>query len=729
MNKHNAYLKDENLLTLFSLNNMIVPEIQREYVWGNNSDVLEKFLVELEKKAAPCEECHHVHGNKNINVGFLYSYKPSYVKHESERILDEFLIDGQQRITTLFLLLLFRATIEDRIDDFMAICRADEDEYEMGFNYKVRSLTQKFLMQLIKHAKREGNNAFDFIVDLDNTPHWFLDDYKNDPTVMSMISALRSIRKTFGNTSNYYFDYLLTNIHFWHFKTEATSQGEELYITMNSRGEQLSDNEMQKSRVLPSSDLFRYGREWESWQTFFWRNRNKGNSKNANADKGFNNFLACIEGLECFNEPSLRNTNLNVETLQTYIKGLIYICSPEFRKKVSDIYTGLYTSWFDSFIFFLWNELNTYDGRWDIIDPSGGDQALRNDYKNKSIARNKSMLFWPWMTYFKKYGNIIDDGLLIQLLHFYYIRYQCYKRSSTSIETIVKAFIETQGKIHTMDLTINDDEEEDNVNSKTFSDEEILLSRLYYSDDRKTLELEASIWEIQELPYFLDGKGVGGNTVYDFFSDEDIIDRNNALESILVFKDRIINLLGYDDNKLSHVEIKRILLFYVSNGKTYWCQQSPWYYSNYETGTWKRIVRSPHFISFFKDFYSSGLNYDTFLEKKRKEFFEQDENKIINRNDKQWSHRKLVILYDLLSVNGGIWDSKHDNVVLWKNQETELKDEIFLGQDTIWKAARYYDSKAKICLSSDWQEILTRKYKVQIIDFANETSLIEDNAE
>ena len=730
MNKHNAYLKDENLLTLFSLNNMIVPEIQREYVWGNNSDILEKFLMELEKKAVPCEECHHVHGNKNINVGFLYSYKPSYVKHESEKILDEFLIDGQQRITTLFLLLLFRATIEDRIDDFMAICRADEDEYEMGFNYKVRSLTQKFLMQLIKHAQKEGNKAFDFIVDLDNTPHWFLDDYKNDPTVMSMISALISIRKTFGNTSNYYFDYLLTNIHFWHFKTEATSQGEELYITMNSRGEQLSDNEMQKSRVLPSSDLFRYGREWESWQTFFWRNRNKGNSKNANADKGFNNFLACIEGLECFNEPSLRNTNLNVETLQTYIKGLIYICSPEFRKKVSDIYTGLYTSWFDSFIFFLWNELNTYGGNWDITDPRGGDQTLRNDYKNKSIARNKSMLFWPWMTYFKKYGDIIDDGLLIKLLHFYYIRYQCYKRSSTSIETIVKAFIETQGKIHTMDLTINDDdEEEDNVNSKTFSDEEILLSRLYYSNDRKTLELEASIWEIQELPYFLDGKGVGGNTVYDFFSDEDIIDRNNALESILVFKDRIINLLGYDDNKLSHVEIKRILMFYVSNGKTYWCQQSPWYYSNYETGTWKRIVRSPHFISFFKDFYSSGLNYDTFLEKKRKEFFEQDENKIINRNDKQWSHRKLVILYDLLSVNGGIWDSKHDNVVLWKNQETELKDEIFLGQDTIWKAARYYDSKAKICLSSDWQEILTRKYKVQIIDFANETSLIEDNVE
>ena len=53
MNRHNAYLKDENLLTLFSLNNLIVPEIQREYVWGNNSDVLEKFLAELENNADP----------------------------------------------------------------------------------------------------------------------------------------------------------------------------------------------------------------------------------------------------------------------------------------------------------------------------------------------------------------------------------------------------------------------------------------------------------------------------------------------------------------------------------------------------------------------------------------------------------------------------------------------------------------------------------------------------
>lgn len=727
MSKHNAYLKDENLLTLFSLNNMIVPEIQREYVWGNNSDVLEKFLLELKKKAAPCEECHHVHTNKNINVGFLYSYKPSYVRYESERILDEFLIDGQQRITTLFLLLLYRATIENRIDDFMAICRADEDDFQMGFNYKVRSLTQQFLVQLIKHAKDEGNCAFDFITDLENTPYWFLDDYKNDPTVMSMISALKSIKKTFGNTDNFYFDYLLTNIHFWHFKTEATSQGEELYITMNSRGEQLTDNEMQKSRVLPSSDIFKYGREWEAWQTFFWRNRNKGNAKNANADKGFNNFLACIEGLECFNTPSLRGSTLTVNSIQIYMKALMYICNPEFKETLSTIYAGLYIGWYDSFINCLWNEINTYDGKWDIIDPRGGDQMLRNDYKNKSIARNKSMLFWSWMTYFKKSGDKIDDAILIRLLHFYYIRYQCYKRSSTSIETIVDAFINTQGKIHGLDLNINDDEEEDNINSRTFSDEEILLSELYYSDGSKVTEIESKIWEIQDLPYFLDGKGVGGNTIFEIFSDQDIIDKDNPLASINDFKAKITSLLGNDDNKTSHVDIKRILLFYVVDNKAFWNQQSPWYYTNYETSSWKRIVRSKHFICFFKEFHASDLDINSFLEKKRIEFFKQDENKVINRNDRQWSHRKLIILYDLLSENGGIWDSGHENVALWKNSES--KEEIYIGQETIWKGTRYYDQKVKVSLSENWQEELKNKYNVQIIDFEENEVLIDEHVE
>jgi hypothetical protein len=172
------------------------------------------------------------------------------------------------------------------------------------------------------------------------------------------------------------------------------------------------------------------------------------------------------------------------------------------------------------------------------------------------------MLFWPWMTYFKKCKDSErDDQLLVRLLHFYYIRFRCYKRSATSIETIVNAFINKSGRIHEIDIATKDEEEEDNINSKTFSEEEVLLSSLYFSDEANTSKIESCIWEIQELPYFLDGKGVGGNTILEFFQDKEIIARNMILDSITSFKDNIVGLLGTKPTETSHIDIKKILLF------------------------------------------------------------------------------------------------------------------------------------------------------------------------
>lgn len=699
----NAYLKDENLLTLFSLNNLIVPEIQREYVWGNNTEVLESFLKELEKKAAPCETCHYAHTDKNVNVGFLYSYKPSYLSYERERVLDEFLIDGQQRITTLFLLLLYRATIENRLNDFTSICRADEGEIGMGFNYKVRNLTKQFIIQLVEHAK-EGVDAFDFVDNLDNSPYWFLGDYKNDPTVISMIGALKSIKKVFGNKENQYFDFLLTNIRFWHFKTEATSQGEELYITMNSRGEQLADNEMQKSRVLPTDKLLDYGKKWEEWQTFFWRNRKKSNSQNQNADKGFNNYLSCIEGIERFYGDTNIDKQIEVSVIESYMNALMKICSSEFKKTIEDNYKGFYTGWYDNFIFVIWDELNNNNTNWNIIDPRKGSQEDRKLYNNQSGERNKSMIFWSWMYYFKNGDN--DDSLLIRLIHFYYIRYNCYKRSTTTIDKVVSAFMQNNGKIHEYKEGTDEDNDEDDGNNRLFSEEEITLSRFYYSEQGKKNEIEACIWEIQDQPYFLKGRDLGGNTINDYLEEElSIFQRTNVLESAKEFKKNIEKI--FEECEKSPI-IKQLLLFYG----VYWKQQSPGYYYNYETSDWKRIVRTPQFIKLYKDLTDNKIvELDPFLNEKREKFFK--ENNTINRKGEIWPHQKLCILYDVLSVNG-IWDDKHINVVFWKNEKPSDDTEVFVGQNTLWKANRYYDGSARIQLKANWKELLNKDYGVTV---------------
>ena len=94
MSKKNvAFLKEENLLTLLSQNNFIVPEIQREYVWGENNKVIIGFLKGLKSKIGDsCNLCNLPSSENKINIGFLYSYKPEYVKIEQERFLDENLI-------------------------------------------------------------------------------------------------------------------------------------------------------------------------------------------------------------------------------------------------------------------------------------------------------------------------------------------------------------------------------------------------------------------------------------------------------------------------------------------------------------------------------------------------------------------------------------------------------------------------------------------------------------
>ena len=321
--KRQTYLRDENLLTLLSLHDFIVPEIQREYVWGsehNSEKILKPFLESIKNSAKVDPNCHYAHGHENLHIGFLYSYKPQYIRDLTERITDEYLIDGQQRFTSLFLLLLVRATVEDRLLDFNNLIRWQDGT--IAFDYKVRQLTHKFIQDLIQHIQKDGKKLLNDILG-GNYPSWLMNDYLCDTTVNNIIGAIKCIQDVFSNENDLYYDYLLTRIHFWHFKTDVTSQGEELYITMNSRGEELADNEVQKARKLKSSDLSTWGPKWEEWQTYFWRNRTQGKANNFDADKGFNNLLSCIDAMgHSFGKDysSINDTNNAVEALKFIVE-------------------------------------------------------------------------------------------------------------------------------------------------------------------------------------------------------------------------------------------------------------------------------------------------------------------------------------------------------------------------------------------------------------------------
>lgn len=716
---NNAFLKDENILTLFSLNNLIVPEIQREYVWGRNTNVLEKFLIDLKENANVCNTCHHVHGNHNINIGFLYSYKPPYVKLENDRYLDEFLIDGQQRITTIFLLLLTRAVVENRVEDFCNIIRYDEASKHMSFSYKVRNLTQNFLLMLIRHIVEHPNtDALNFFLNKEY-PYWFLSDYNEDPTISSMTKAICSMLNIFP-ANEYYFNYLLESIHFWHFKTEATSQGEELYISMNSRGEQLSNNETQKAASLPPKDQITWGNKWEEWQTFFWRNRNK-EAENINADKGFNQYLSCIDSLERFknelsskemvNEDSLNSFHSDIKDINVYMDALRYICD----KNNFTLESYCYYDWYDNFLADIWTELNKNESSWYVS---------KSTYNNDAVAKNKAMLFWSWMYYYKlKCDKIIDSSEMLRLIHFYYVRYHCYKRSArplfSIIEDVAKNGFCVYKQLNGNNEKIEDEDREGETDSRLFSNEEIFLSKIFSLNTTTPYDLESICWKLQDIPYLKDGKNVGGNTINDFL---DYISKANEEEAIKDMEILYKDLVDLFDNVGNFNKVKSMLLFYSDeNGNTFWLRQSPYYYNNYECSSKKRIIRCKAFLDFYKD-YRQSRDLDQMLVEQRNDYFANHHDFDFNEVP---TFKHLAIVYDaILSHDSNMVQIWCDDSLAFSTSLTinniETGQYLYRNQLKLWSLKRYFGSNYKeIILPKEWQKILKESYSNITFRFVN----------
>ena len=285
-------MKAQNIGELLT-HRLYIPEIQREYVWGaeRNIDKLIYFVEDVVNAS---------HQNTDKNVGFLYSYNVSRKDDDSNEQSDQFsvrtehyIIDGQQRFTTLVLLLYVVALREDRLSDLQELLKSTEPTIQ--FSYNVRPLTEHFFRLLINQNKC-GQNV--------NENIWYTHEFDRDMTITSMVNAIRKIDAylTSRKQLNNLYDSILRHVQFWYFDVNQTSQGEELYITMNSRGEKLTESEQIKPhlfRLLPKDQVEYYGKKWDNWEEFFFQNRPKdcGNQAIHYVDVAMNNFIRMVSEL------------------------------------------------------------------------------------------------------------------------------------------------------------------------------------------------------------------------------------------------------------------------------------------------------------------------------------------------------------------------------------------------------------------------------------------------
>ncbi len=331
---------------------IIIPDLQRDYCWGdeNNtkstgekgelvSDFVNNLLAQY--KTINDKEC--------LNLGLFYGYEVP-ANHIQ-------LCDGQQRLTTLYLLLgmINKNTIEHKEDTlltegkFRRYLISDfeykHDDKEPYLNYAIRETSLYFLSDLVCKFFIGNTDKVENI----KSAYWYFDYYNLDPSIQSMLKALSKIESILKDKGlNYYVEFgewLLNKVTFLYFDMENRKNGEETFVVINTTGESLSSTQNLKPLVLQEKNNtgFKNGEKcvdecWEEIETWFWqktwfRQKIKGDNDTAEdhitqgdndtADAGFAEFLRWISIIEQVDKdaPEEERTDSIKKLIQLILQG------------------------------------------------------------------------------------------------------------------------------------------------------------------------------------------------------------------------------------------------------------------------------------------------------------------------------------------------------------------------------------------------------------------------
>lgn len=261
--------RQHSFATLFlSVDVIEIPIVQRDYAQGReqSTDVRLDFLMSLHealrREDGPALDLDFVYGAFEDGAGKVLS-----------------LIDGQQRLTTLFLLHWYIAMCEGQLEDFRARWTRGG---RSSFTYATRPSSTEFfdalanaVVAIPESEQTTARKLSERLID----SNWFFLSWRGDPTVKACLTTLDSISQVFGTTHGLY--PLLINeqrprITFHFLDLERFGLTDDLYIKMNARGKPLTPFENFKAWLVgrvanePWAACFDLAMD-QKWMDLFWR--------------------------------------------------------------------------------------------------------------------------------------------------------------------------------------------------------------------------------------------------------------------------------------------------------------------------------------------------------------------------------------------------------------------------------------------------------------------------
>ena len=294
-------------IKLIKEHQIIIPIIQRDYVQGRNLKDIEElrrnFITEIinallglngplslgfvygkvldkdyqEKKIKSKEAIETMLDSlqqyaKHLEEELVFNidWKPSII--DSNVSLSKFIpLDGQQRLTTLFLLHWYLIHNLGVKFDYQFLLK--------GFTYQNRKETHDFIQALIEKEFLFENRPF---IEQIKSNTWFFSQWLKNPSVRSMIYTIDTIHTLLKgkdleklleslNSEHVFFDFL---------DLVSLKQTDEIYIKMNARGKQLTSFENFKAWLQGhvknnNSEYGNLNKNWEDkldidWLDLFW---------------------------------------------------------------------------------------------------------------------------------------------------------------------------------------------------------------------------------------------------------------------------------------------------------------------------------------------------------------------------------------------------------------------------------------------------------------------------
>ena len=274
-----------------------IPIIQRDYAQGREDKKTHKIRASFVDSIINAIESEE----NSLELDFVYGDINNGIFQP---------LDGQQRLTTLFLLHWYLANITGNLKETKS--------HFKKITYETRISSREFCNELAENGENlgKGETIREQIID----SSWFFLSWKNDPTIKAMLVMLDSIEERLKDKNqevlrNYWQKLTSENPPItFHFKQlNDVGLTDDLYIKMNARGKPLTDfenftahfekhikkNEFEKELLLKEANKEQWREITEKtfshkidtvWTDLFWKHRGDDNL----VDNEFVKFIAGV---------------------------------------------------------------------------------------------------------------------------------------------------------------------------------------------------------------------------------------------------------------------------------------------------------------------------------------------------------------------------------------------------------------------------------------------------